>query len=289
VKKRIIYVSFTKVSKNLSLKSEFINMKQTENLKNASDRLKEAQQLLLLAIEKGTISSIDRELILEKLRKVYDTILFENEVERHVVTTSPIVQPVKVKVDKVPEIPSKPSTPEVKPQINQKISPEPRNKDHKLIKVETSKTLEKTSIFDPSIKGLAEEKTVEDQIEVKPKERSILKTHQPESLAEKLQGKRKFVTDSLSNQIRSKPVASQLQDKPIEDLTKEIGVHDKFLFTKELFNGDNKLFEETLIRLNQYNDITEALIYIQENFNWNDNNKAASKFIELIRRKLLND
>jgi len=274
------------------LESEFINMKQTENLKNASDRLKEAQQLLLLAIEKGTISSIDRELILEKLRKAYDTILFENEVEKHVVTTSPVVQPVKVKIERVLDIPSKPNTPEVKPQVIRKITPETRNKDNKPIKVETAKTIEKTSIFDPSIKGLSEEKAekiVEDQIELKPKERSILKTHQPESLAEKLQGKRKFVTDSLSNQIRSKPVASQLQSKPIDDLTKEIGVHDKFLFTKELFNGDNKLFEETLIRLNQYSDITEALIFIQENFNWNDNNKAASKFIELIRRKLLND
>jgi len=97
------------------------------------------------------------------------------------------------------------------------------------------------------------------------------------------------MTDSLSNQIQSKPVAAKLQDKPIKDITKEIGVHDKFLFIKELFNGDNLLYDRTINKVNQFNDIAEALIYIQENFNWNEHNKAANKFIELIRRKLLND
>jgi hypothetical protein len=134
-----------------------------------------------------------------------------------------------------------------------------------------------------------EEKIVEEKTDEKPIAKSILKTEQPESLAEKFQGKRKSMTDSLSNQFKEKPVASQLQDKPIYDLTKEIGVHDKFLFIKELFNGDSKSYEDTVNRVNQFDDITEALIYIQENFSWNDNNKAANKFIDLIRRKLLNN
>jgi hypothetical protein len=97
------------------------------------------------------------------------------------------------------------------------------------------------------------------------------------------------MTDSLSNQFKTKPVASKLQGKAIEDLTKEIGVHDRFMFIKELFNGDIKSYEETIRKVNQFDDIAEALIYIQENFNWNENNKAANKFTELVRRKLLND
>jgi hypothetical protein len=138
---------------------------------------------------------------------------------------------------------------------------------------------------------IVEETKVEEKTsEIKhSKESSILDTQQAESLAEKFQGKSKFMTDSLSNQIKTKPVASKLQDKPIFDLTREIGVHDKFNFIKELFNGDSKLYEDTISKVNQFNDIAEALIYIQENFNWNENNKAANKFIDLIRRKLLND
>jgi len=262
-------------------------MKRTENLKAASERLGEAQQLLLLAIEKGAISSLDRDLVLEKLRRAYDSILFENQSEQHVVSAPPVSQPVKV--DKVHEIPLKPNLPEVKPQVN----PEPIQTQPKAQVPESPKSFERTSIFDPSVRSVkvekVEEELTEKKIEVKPKAQSILNAEQPESLAQKFQGSRKSMTDSLSNQFRTKPVASQLQDKPIHDLTKEIGVHDRFLFIKELFNGDGKSYEETVNRLNQFSDITEALIYIQENFSWNENNKAANKFIELIRRKLLND
>ncbi len=264
-------------------------MKQTENIRNASDRLKEAQQLLLLAIEKGKISSIDRDLVLEKLRKAYDSILFENEVEQRVVNAPSVSQPIKVKVDKVPEIPSKPSIPEVKPPVN----PEPIHKQPKAQVPESTKSAERISIFDPSIRSIAidkvEKEAVTEPTEEQPKQQSILNKEQPESLAQKFQGSRKSMTDSLSNQIRTKPVASQLQDKPIHDLIKEIGVHDRFLFVKELFNGDSKMYEETVDRLNHFSDIAEALIYVQENFSWNENNRAANKFIELIRRKLLND
>lgn len=268
------------------MESEFINMNRTENHKIALERLKEAQQLLLLAIEKGALSSIDRDLLLEKLRKAYDSILFENETEKPS-TVAPIVnQPIKVKVEKIYEVPIKPTEPEIKPQvIHEPTVAQPKTKP-----VDNSKTPEKVSIFDSSIKGLSKvDEKMEESVEEKPKEQSILKTQQAESLAEKFQGKNKSMTDSLSKQFKEKPVASQLQEKPISDLTKEIGVHDKFLFIKELFDGDSKLYEDTLNRVNQFSDISEALIFIQENFNWNDNNKAANKFIELIRRKLLND
>ena len=268
------------------MESEFINMLRTENIKTASERLKEAHQLLLIAIEKGVLSSIDRDLVLEKLRKAYDFILFENEIEKPIAIAPAINQPIKVKVEKVLEIPNKPLEPEIKPQATHK----PTIAEPNVQPIESPKVVEKVSIFDPSIKGLTKvDEKIENQHEVKSKEQSILMTQQHESLAEKLQGNSKSMTDSLSKQFKDKPVASVLQEKPISDLTKEIGVHDKFLFIKELFDGNSKSYEDTLNKVNQFNDIAEALIYIQENFSWNENNKAANKFIELIRRKLLND
>ncbi|NVO12067.1 MAG: hypothetical protein HXX16_19065 [Bacteroidales bacterium] len=264
-------------------------MKRTENLKTASEHLKEAQQLLLLAIVKENISSIERDLILEKLRKVYDSLLFDNDVEKKMIPTPVVSQPIKI--EKVAEIPSKPSAPEIKPQIKTETS----LIEQKVEVSEKPKVFERTSIFDPVKKVVPEKIEEENVIDVKtseikqPKKPSILDTQQAESLAEKFQGKSKFMTDSLSNQIKTKPVAAKLQDKPIFDLTKEIGVHDKFIFIKELFDGDGKLYEDTINKVNQFDDITEALIYIQENFSWNENSKTVNKFIDLIRRKLLND
>ena len=269
-------------------------MNRTDKLKNAADRLKEAQQLLLLAIEKDTISTIERDIILEKLRKAYDSIIFEEEVDKKIIIETHHAQPTAIKVEKTHEIPPRPSMPEIKPQAKT----EPAHDQQKREESETSKKFERTSIFEPAkkikhldpIEKIEVEKVPEKPIEPQqPKEQSILDIEQKESIAEKFQGKRKFMTDSLSNQIKEKPVASKLQAKPVDDITKEIGVHDRFMFTKELFNGDSNLFEDTLNKVNQFNDIADALIYLQENFNWNENNKAANKFIELVRRKLLND
>jgi hypothetical protein len=269
-------------------------MQITENIKQAAERLKEAQELLYKAIENGNISSIDKDLALDKIRKAYDLILFESKVLKNEEIPPVVKQPTKVKEEKVVnEEPVVVVKEEVKP--SPVVQPEVKNE----LPEEKPKAAERVSIFDPSVKGLSKvgddkivknvEKVFEDIKDAKPEEFSILKTDQPASLVEKFQGKRKTMTESLSNQIKEKPVASQLQDKPISDLTKEIGVHDKFLFIKELFNGDSNQFEKTIDRVNQFTDITEALIYIQENFSWNENNKAANKFIELIRRKLLND
>ncbi len=267
------------------MESEFINMNRIENHKIALERLKEAQQLLLLAIEKGALSLIDRDLLLEKLRKAYDSILFESAIENPNIAVPAIKESIKVKVDKVHE----PSIP-IEPEIKSKIIQDPKTAQPKVKAVDNSKIAEKVSIFDSSVKGLSKvDEKIETPMDEKPNDQSILKAQPNESLAEKFQGKRKFMTDSLSNQLQEKPIASQLQEKPITDLTKEIGVHDRFLFVKELFDGDSKSFEETLNRVNQFSEIAEALIYIQENFSWNENNKAANKFIELIRRKLLND
>lgn len=259
-------------------------MNRTDNLKEVSERLKEALKLVVLSIEKGSLSNIDRDLILEKLRKTYDSILFEEESTKIIVSTPQISQ---VKVEKTTEIPTKPIKPELKPQGKQEIIQNQAKE-----KTDTPKNLEKKSIFEKTEAPSSTEKVTDKETERhehKTKEKSILKVEQPESIAEKFQGKRKSMTESLSNQINVKPIASQLQDKPIADLTKEIGVHDRFLFIKELFDGDNNRYEETINKLNQFNDISEALIYLHENFNWNDNNKAANRFIDLIRRKLLND
>lgn len=269
-------------------------MQITENIKQAAERLKEAQELLYKATENGNISSIDKDLALDKIRKAYDLILIESKFLKSEEALQVAKQPTKLKEEKVVK-----DEPVVKVKEEEKPTPIVRTEVTKELPEEKPRTAERVSIFDPSIKGLSKvgddkivknvEKVFDEIEEAKSEDFSILKTEQPESLVEKFQGKRKTMTDSLSNQIKEKPVASQLLDKPISDLTKEIGVHDKFLFIKELFNGDSNQYDKTIEKVNQFTDIAEALIYIQENFSWNENNKAANRFIELIRRKLLND
>jgi len=97
----------------------------------------------------------------------------------------------------------------------------------------------------------------------------------PENQINETIGRNKIQTD----------LSSRLQSKPITDINKALGVNDKFLFAKELFNGDKARFKETIDVVNNANDFDEAINYINENFAWDMDNPYAKMFIDLVNRK----
>ncbi|MBQ5710290.1 MAG: hypothetical protein IIV76_02630 [Alistipes sp.] len=85
----------------------------------------------------------------------------------------------------------------------------------------------------------------------------------------------------------------QLQDNApiapmnkIADLRNAIGLNDKFLLLRDLFNGDVPLYERTIDTLNAFEDLDECMIYIVENFRWNPDSEGAKMLVSLIERKL---
>ena len=72
----------------------------------------------------------------------------------------------------------------------------------------------------------------------------------------------------------------------ISDLRKAIGINDKFLMVRDLFNGDNDRYEATIETLNEFEDLDECMIYIVENFAWNPDSEGAKLLISLLERKL---
>ena len=72
----------------------------------------------------------------------------------------------------------------------------------------------------------------------------------------------------------------------IADLRKAIGLNDKFLMIRDLFAGDAALYEDTIDRLNEFDDLDECMIFIVENFRWNPDSEGAKLLVSLIERKL---
>ncbi len=257
---------------------------ETNLLKKVNNLLDEAQVLISRNITSDKISTIERDLILEKLRMAYDLMVTNQKPDNQVFVSSSAPQAIKVDVDKTPEIPLKAPVPEIKPQVVQQYHEEPKKEKAPAYKeVRREPVLKKVE---------STEKSIFDGVkEVKPKtQQSSTTDKQPgEIIADKYQGTKKFRNETLSGQTVRKDISSQQQNKPIGDLIKAIGINDKFLFTKELFNGDAGLYNSTVKKLNQFTDITEAMIFIHENFSWKSDNEAANRFIDLVRRKLLNE
>ena len=123
------------------MKSEFINMQITEKLKLAAERLKEAQELLYNAIEDGNISSIDKDLALEKIRKAYDLIIFESPILKDEVISKVTKQPAKEKEEETVK-----AEPVVKAEEEVNLSPIVQPEVSKKLPEEKPKPAERVSI-----------------------------------------------------------------------------------------------------------------------------------------------
>ncbi|PKP34236.1 MAG: hypothetical protein CVT98_10950 [Bacteroidetes bacterium HGW-Bacteroidetes-15] len=259
-------------------------MENRNSFKKVLEHLIDAQQLLRIGIEKGNLSTIERDILLEKLRSCYEEILFDKKVE--VPSPSEIQylssKPEKVQVDTPKEI--EPQKREI--EIPKVISSASKAVEIILEDAPTSAPVAKAEVENnyEVEKELEKKENTDRNVDIIETKRDSEKTHS-EILGEKYQGKKKFRNEVLGN--GKKDMSSVLQNKPIFDLTKAIGINDKFLLTKELFNGNAELYSKTIRQLNEFTDINDALIYIQDNFSWDDKNEAANQLIDLIRRKLL--
>lgn len=291
-------------------------MGNKNNFKLVLERLVDVQELINVEIENGTFSAIERDMLLEKLRNSYEQILFGKE-EPQKPTMAEDFSGIHSETQA--ELKSTESTPsvlkssqankvEVEENINETVPEDIQGVEEPFVdqqnQVETTDAIDKDFALDEEPKGMDEGEPNIDAEYLEPDthdmyseqedssveidaENNVRKETSTPILAEKFQGKKKFRNEVLGS--GKKDIASHLKNKPISDLTKAIGINDKFLFTKELFNGNAELYAKSIKQLNSFDDINDALIFIQENFSWDENNEAANQLIDLVRRKLLYD
>lgn len=98
-------------------------------------------------------------------------------------------------------------------------------------------------------------------------------------------------TESLNERLKEHrvEVASTLQESPIRDLKKAIGLNDRFLFVNELFRGDENMYERSLRTINGFTIYPEAEYWIQRELKvklgWKEENEAVKIFDQLIKRR----
>mgnify|MGYP006911565340 FL=1 len=71
---------------------------------------------------------------------------------------------------------------------------------------------------------------------------------------------------------------------PIASLSGSIGTNDRFLFARELFDGNMELLHDTVRNIDQMHELREAFNYLRERFNWKKS-ETSLKFVELVKRR----
>lgn len=86
-------------------------------------------------------------------------------------------------------------------------------------------------------------------------------------------------------------LGEKLSQSPIKDLRKSMGINEKILTVKELFGGDQKLFDDTVNILNGFSNFEQAKEFLSKNIaselGWvtKEKRKKARVFIKLVRRR----
>jgi hypothetical protein len=87
---------------------------------------------------------------------------------------------------------------------------------------------------------------------------------------------------------QEKRVADKLKENIATDFRTSIGINDKFLFINELFEGNMRIYDEALQKLNASTTMAQAdilLLDLKIVYNWDSESPTVKKFVELVRRK----
>jgi hypothetical protein len=96
---------------------------------------------------------------------------------------------------------------------------------------------------------------------------------------------------SLNEKLSTKQneVSDALQDAPVKDLKKAIGINDRYLYINELFRGDEPMYERSIKTINGFAIFPEAEYWIRRELKsklgWDDKAPVVKQFDQLVRRR----
>ncbi|MCX6326268.1 MAG: hypothetical protein NT144_06405 [Bacteroidia bacterium] len=92
--------------------------------------------------------------------------------------------------------------------------------------------------------------------------------------------------EQLGNLKSDDDVSGILKTKLLTNLSEAIGVNDKFLFIREIFDGNKDVYTQAISRLDNAESLTDAKAVIMSYTGDNDENEAVKQLLDLVKRKL---
>ena len=205
----------------------------------------------------GTMSAMEKDLLLHYLRELYEVISQGNNETSH---KPPVNQRVPQEVSSPPE-----------PVVYR--NPEP---------VTYAPPQQVPTYRDPVQQHVPESRIVENGRHYQPQ----VQIHEPEVPVDE-------ALLALFNLDETSDLGSRFSLLPISDISKSMGINDKILTKNELFGGDSIKFDRVISELNSFDNYEQAKNYlikgIAAELDWASERKRskAEVFIKLVKRKYL--
>ena len=281
-----------------------------ENKKLIKILLKDISDLdeLVSENENGKFDAFEMELLSSRIKnaKKLMQMILESEMQTIVIEKNeiikPIEQPSQISIINTPEKENTAhSIVSEKPDDNSLTPADDAQVDFMEEIQEVVPAQAEVSVFrvEPDAKIETSSPAIEEQVQMEPvkspdsiENQQIQKTRIKETkkiepqqrLGDKFK-KEKSVNDQLTD---SHKLEFKLSNMPVSSIQNAIGINDRFLYIRELFDGDAGKFTETVSKLDMMNEINQAVEYLQQNFKWKKN-ETSLKFVNLVKRRFPNE
>lgn len=127
----------------------------------------------------------------------------------------------------------------------------------------TSKAPERKAAPQPSPAAVEEERTV--------------------TIADAMAASTQTLADTLITPVA---LGDDINHSKINSLREGIGLNDKFLMIRDLFDGDDEAYDEAITALDSMETLDDCMIHIIENYAWNPDTEGSKFIMQLLERKL---
>ncbi len=193
-----------------------------------------------------------------------------------------------------PEPLAKPEPAAEEPEPLPEPEPAPASEDIPVIPRRVDPGVIRSLYGEPERRQMAAQEPV--RVQESPKEESPVKekpappvkeapqTAQAATIGDVMNSGRQTLGETLRN--GDKDMASKIAAAERPDLRKSIGLNDKFLMIRDMFEGDADAFNDAVATLDTFTDLDEAIIYIHDTYNWSADSEGVKLLVELLERKL---
>lgn len=231
--------------------------------------------------EKNGISLLEYDLLLDKIKSLYETVRFCGEHIGHADAAAPAEDAVPQPAPQPAESAAEPiaegiDTPCCQADVAAEEEPATKAEMHR-------RTVHALYAGD-------EEETVETPQPAPAKcEETQPETDTPTPshhiLAETIGNQGRTLADSLC--IPTSDIASKIGKERMVSLRQSMGLNDRYMFVRELFGGDVAAFDMAITKLDEFTDIDDALLYIHDTYGWDGSNEAAVSLANMLAKKLM--
>ena len=279
------------------------------NLKEMKEKLQRVLQIVDDNESLAQLSDLERDLVLEYLRDVYSALRFgytkAEPAEMPVVEVAPATEPneeiapVEKSCDEQEESVEEPEV-EVELIFAEGDDNTEGDKEADEVKpaepiVESAEpTIEPTEQASnvepvveqeskPTVEHAPSHSVVDHEVEVLRTSRSAMYALYEETSHESILGESFVEKRAVADTIACPQGVAERT--PISSLAGAIGVADKFLLIRELFDGDIEAYDNAVASLDMIGSFDDCMVYIAENYSWRPNSEGAKLMMELLQRK----